>query len=859
MRGGTASRWGETASPAQVVQPYLPPSATAAQNVIMTLVWYVSRATWRQCWQLALIVTLMGGLLGAVSLGALAGARRTDSAYARYLASARASDVLVDVPGPLLSVIKDVEREPGTRSSAAWIGMNAQPVIHGRIDASFLTDALTGSLDGEFYRQDKLTVLAGRLPPSSATDEVILTPSMASTFHLTVGDRMTWQFYRSPLVDGLPTSQQPLAYQRVTFGVAAIAVLPPALTDKFDETSAAILPPAATARFLDGEWQFGWAAIRLRGGDAGVPALRQELAGLASSLARRYGFPLTFTIRRMAIVQHEAQQAIEPQALALAVLGGLAALALLVLMAQGMAQLLSRSAAAAPVLRGVGASRRQAVSVATAWSAVAVLGAVLIAVGAAIAVSPLAPVGPVRHYDPVRGVEADWLLLGAGGATLLVVLTAMLAWLGWHAIQPRSDMTDSRPSLIVTVAIRAGLPITAVTGVRHALDRVSGPHRVPVRATLTGSVVAVIALVAALVFGASLAGLAAHPEQYGWNWTLLVQAEGGWGNWAPVTIRKLVDGQPGVTGWSEFGFGQLTIQGTEVPVMGLELHPGSRRVEPPTTSGHALTGSDQIELGTVTMRQLGLRIGDRIRIGSYPRPLTVVGTVTLPSFGVVLTDHVSLGRGALIEEGTLLRTEGLPAEPFQGAAATAISSPSYPSTAAIDLSSAADATALAARITSANPDGTPGGTYRLGPQLGAPVVNASQMGSLPVTLAAGVAAAAVLALALTILASVRQRRRDLALLKALGLRASQVRAVVAWQISAVLVVASLAGIPIGIVTGRWAWTSFANAIGVVPAPVVPELSLVLGVGALITAANLLAAAPAHVAARIPAAVTLRAE
>jgi hypothetical protein len=69
----------------------------------------------------------------------------------------------------------------------------------------------------------------------------------------------------------------------------------------------------------------------------------------------------------------------------------------------------------------------------------------------------------------------------------------------------------------------------------------------------------------------------------------------------------------------------------------------------------------------------------------------------------------------------------------------------------------------------------------------------------------------------------------------------------------------LAGIPVGIVTGRWAWTSFANAIGVVPAPVVPELSLVLGVGALITAANLLAAAPAHVAARIPAAVTLRAE
>jgi len=29
-------------------------------------------------------------------------------------------------------------------------------------DDAFLTNALTGSLDGEFYRQDKVTVLAGK-------------------------------------------------------------------------------------------------------------------------------------------------------------------------------------------------------------------------------------------------------------------------------------------------------------------------------------------------------------------------------------------------------------------------------------------------------------------------------------------------------------------------------------------------------------------------------------------------------------------------------------------------------------------------------------------------------------------------
>jgi predicted lysophospholipase L1 biosynthesis ABC-type transport system permease subunit len=97
------------------------------------------------------------------------------------------------------------------------------------------------------------------------------------------------------------------------------------------------------------------------------------------------------------------------------------------------------------------------------------------------------------------------------------------------------------------------------------------------------------------------------------------------------------------------------------------------------------------------------------------------------------------------------------------------------------------------------------------------------------------------------------------LLKALGLRGRQLRAVVAWQTSITLVVATAAGVPLGLVAGRWAWTSFASTIGVVPTPVVPQLSLVAGAAALLVAGNLLASGPALIAARIPPAATLRAE
>jgi hypothetical protein len=107
-----------------VVRAHLPDDPAAADNEAMRLAWYAGRAAWRSWWRTTLVVALVGGLLGAVALGALAGARRTGSAYGRYLRSVNASDVLVDVPGPVLPVIREIEREPGA-SVAVWLELDA--------------------------------------------------------------------------------------------------------------------------------------------------------------------------------------------------------------------------------------------------------------------------------------------------------------------------------------------------------------------------------------------------------------------------------------------------------------------------------------------------------------------------------------------------------------------------------------------------------------------------------------------------------------------------------------------------------------------------------------------------------------
>jgi hypothetical protein len=826
----------------------------------MGITLYFFRATCRQSWRVALVVALIGGLLGAAAMAALAGARRTDSAYGRYLQAARASDVMIDIPGPIMSVVRQVEALPGALSAAAWLGLGGLPVIRGKPDPSWQTNGLAGSLDGEYFRQDKMTVLAGKVPALDATNEMAITQPMAQIFGLHPGDHMTWQFYRSKLVDGIPVGVAVPA-QRTTFVVTGIVATPPALDDQVDDIATAIVPPAATARYLNGEWGFGWVAMRLRGGDAGVPALQRRLAVMASALSAQYHFPISFNIRILAIDQREAQQGIEPEAVALAVLGGLIALAMLVLVGQGLAQLIGRSANDATILRAMGATRAEtAMSLAAPGSLAIAAGAVLSVTGA-VALSPLAPVGPVRAYDPQTGVRADWVVLGFGALAMLLLLGGVLAWLSWRTAGQPGDLAMVRPLAVMTASRRSGLPVTALIGMRYALERGDGRQRAPVRATLAGSVIAVTALAVSLVFSSSLTGLVTHPARYGWDWNTLAVAQGGWSTMDPDLTTAVMAHQRDVVGWSEFGFGQLAIDHQEVPVLGLQRRLGS--VQPPTTSGHALTGADQIELGAVTMRQLHVHVGDKVLVGAVGKPFTVVGVVTLPSFGTVLTDHPSLGRGAMMEETEMLAVQHF--EPYTEANFKAsdinisAGSPSYPSTVVLDATSGHAATLAMNNLLRADPDALVGGMYTLPPQQGAQVVDLEQMGGLPLSISLGVALAAVLALALTIAASVRQRRRELALLKSLGMLRGQLRVVVACQTSTILLVAIIVGIPLGIAAGRWAWTAFASAIGVVPTPVVPAIALALGVLALLAAGNLLASWPAAMAARTPVARVLRSE
>jgi len=129
----------------------------------------------------------------------------------------------------------------------------------------------------------------------------------------------------------------------------------------------------------------------------------------------------------------------------------------------------------------------------------------------------------------------------------------------------------------------------------------------------------------------------------------------------------------------------------------------------------------------------------------------------------------------------------------------------------------------------------------------------------PLLLGVVLALLAVGTLTHVLLTSVRRRGRDLAMLKALGLVRRQVLGVVEWQAAALAAVALLAGVPAGVLAGRWAWALFASAAGVSPAVTVPVPLVLAVIPVTLALALLIGAWPGHTAARVRPATALRAE
>jgi ABC-type antimicrobial peptide transport system permease subunit len=829
----------------------------------MGTVWLRLRADVRLRWRALAGLALLLGLVGGVVLTAAAGARRTDTAYPRLLQWANAAQVDISpssIEQPTPGYYAAVARLP--QVEAMWTATQyylAVPVRHGAPDTQVVA---LSSPDGTLgVSADRVKILQGQLFDPGGYGQAVIDPQLASLEHLQPGGTLHLLGIPDNPKTGNPEPDQavPLAFRVTAIAVFDTQVIP---TTEINSEPLALLSPSFASTLMAQSYFFGTqAGVRLRPG-ASMTGFLQA----AGALAKRY--PDTGGSIGVVSLSDEVaatERAIRPQAVALAVFAVLAGLIGLAVIGQLLARQLVLDSTEFPVLRALGMTRGSLAMLALARLAAVTVAGALIAVGVAIAASPLMPIGPARLAEPAPGIEVNLAVLGAGLLAIAVLPLAVLVPEAWRAagrargpLGVAEPAEPARPSRLGSALGRAG-SVPGSLGVRMAFEPGRGRTAVPVRSALVGTVVAVAAVVAAAVFGASLIALVSTPHQYGQNWTQELDLQ-GFGASAAFFGAKILSSDPAVTGYAGGNFGNGIIDGRIVPVIGVDpLHGGGYLT---LLAGRAPSAPDEIALGAQTLHALHRQLGQTVQIGGSltgPSPgsatlrtMRIVGVAVFPSFGEYLLSSTDLGTGVAVPASLL----SVPSRPI-GCTGHAVCYSFF----LLRYRPGTDLTAAAARLTAA--------VTKAGCPIGMCIVTSDQrpgdiedyagIRDTPLVLGAVLVLLAVGTLAHVLVTGVRRRRRDLAVLKTLGLVRSQVLHVVAWQASALAGAALLVGLPLGILAGRWAWAIFAGSAGVSGAPDVPVALVLAAVPVTLVLANLIAAGPGWDAVRVPPAGVLRTE
>jgi FtsX-like permease family len=836
---------------------------------VLTGTWYRFRATLRRRWPGYLTIVVLIGLVGGLAMGSIAAARRTQSSYPTFLAGTNPSDLLVQPTDTLdcaSGFIAQIGRLPHVKRVGCAVSFNGATLTpSGGLGTVLLAQVeLIASQDGQYSRQDRVTITSGRPADQNRADEIIASPTAAALLGLHAGSQVRIGIWTST-----QTSLRP--HRIIDFHVVGVGVFnTQVIQDDIDRGNTGfLLGTAALSRELQTCCEAGtYDGVQITGGSRLDATVEHEYAHLlATSSFTKGSGAQSLQVYDTAAIEAEAQRAIRPEAIALGVFGAVAALAALLIGIQALSRQLRADAVETSVLRAIGAGPLVTSTDGLLGLVGTVVAGSVLAAAVAIGLSPLAPFGPVRSVDPSPGVSFDWTVLGLGVLALILVNGGAAAVIAYRQAPHRAGARDGardRPSDVVQFALVAGLPVSAVAGLRFAFDGGRGRSAVPVRSVMVGAILAVTVVVTTVTFGASLHTLISRPSLYGWNFDYAYYSTDGYGPVPTAVVRPLLARDRSVASTTGVFFGTATVDGQVVPLLAEPTHAA---ITPPVLSGHGIEAGHQIVLGSATLAQLHRHIGDTVvlRGAAGTIQLRIVGTATLPTIGTVLGVHPTMATGALISTSVVPKALLDQFGPESGPNALFIRLRPGTNAAAAHrtLARIADKALQVFRTPQSVAQGGPnayGVTLQLlGAQRPAEIVNYRTIGATPVYLAGGLAVGAVAALGLTLVASVRRRRREMALLKTFGFTQRQLAVAVAWQSTVVAFVGLVVGIPLGIAFGRLLWDLFAHQLSAVAAPTVPVGTIVLvSVGALVLA-NLVAAVPGRSAARTPTATVLRGE
>ncbi len=776
-------------------------------------------------------LALMAGLAGGAVLALTAGARRSSTAFERYRQETLAGDIDITPSDPDPSRFEAVERLP----EVVALSRMAFPFIRpqGTDLYPYLDFLAAVGPDGTFgTRIDRPRMVDGRMPRPERIDEFAATERFATEADLSVGDRVVFESFAPDQFGALfgeGGAVEP-AGPIVTLTMTGIAAHPDDLSESLGSFAVRALLPQDFYREYSGEIGIyeGGARVRLRQG-ADVTAVVRSVReiyrgdpGVEIQLARELG--------------EKIADSIDVLVTALILCALFAGVAGMVAVGQALGRHVAGEAGDQTSLGTLGMTHRQRTAASTLSALPVAVGGAVTAVVVAVAASPLLPVGLARKAERDLGFWFDGAVLAYGFVAIVVIVTTLTTLSSWFTSRVTSDESLDRsaggrgPALVRALAL-LGVPAATSIGVRMALKPGRGTTAVPVGSALAGIVFGVVGLVSVALFTSSLDGLVATPSKYGFPWDAAVAGfRGG-------VIEEHGDdlvADPAVRDLGTVTSSLAQIDGRDVNVYTFESLKGT--AGPTLLEGRMPTAADEVVLGSATLRDAGLRVGGVVRVigSSATLRLRVVGRGAFP----ILDERGGVGTGAALIQSSL--------------------------------ESLVDATTLNRDLVITWADGFDEGSANreverrtgaqvIRPKLPAEANNLKLVEATPRLLGVFLALLAALALTHTLVTTVRRRRHEHAVLRALGFDGRQLSSMIAWQATTLVSLGIVLGVPLGIAIGRIVWTLVARRMGVVEAPTTPALALVLlSLGALL-AANVFAAVPARMARAISPAAVLRTE
>jgi putative ABC transport system permease protein len=790
-------------------------------------VWYAGRREVRRRWPALVLLVVVLGTAGGAVLAAVAGARRTASAFDRFLAYAGPGDAFIgDEAGRTGDLVDAINRLPQVeRAIHYW-----QPALFYE-DPSLYDNALVPLDDRGGKPLNRPRMVAGRRPAGDAPDEVALSERSARRLHTKVGGTLTMQAYdeadlaRSNEVEGpIPDPGGP----RLALTVVGIYRAPDDVLARPDDISVIFLSPAFAAAH-QGRDVAGLGhslLVRLRDGPRDIAAFLEGLGRLPGADALHVDPASTSGSGGGAVETTTGTVAAALTAFAAAL-----AAALLVVLGAALARLAGLVTAEQPVLAAVGFSRKQRAAGLLLPGAVVAAAGTALALAVAVGVSPLFPIGVGRRAEIDPGLSVDGPALALGGLGLAVAVMALAGLAAWRAGGLRRSVAPGRRARWSDglAGWLAGRPPLA-TAARIGLGAGQGASAAPVRPALVGAVTGVIGVVAALTFGAGLGHLLATPRLYGAPWSAALAL----GDADEEAAVAALAADPGVqaVGRGRFDI-EVVVEGRTVT--GYTFEPLSGDLPAAMVSGRPPQATDEIALAADTLAITGKRVGARLQVEGPEGAVTmrIVGQAVFSAPGDPrpMTDGV-----ALTEAGA--RVLGLPDDSGYRQLLVRWSA-GRPRPAAVE------------RLVA-------GGADISTPAPPPEVSRLDDVRAVPNLLAAFLAVLGAVAVAGGLATVVSRRRRELAVLRTLGFTPGETGRSVFGAGLLQAAVALALGFPLGIALGRVVWRAVAGSLGVARVAVVPPLVLLVLAGVPLLAVAV-AALPARRAARLRPALVLRAE